>query len=303
MGDRPPGLDLRTGSPFGPGPADREGQIAALLAVQPAGDGSILAGAPEPGNRDAVDPDRRRQAPLPRGPDRAGDVVTVIGRALPFDQLPRSGAGHLAEGHDLQADPEIAADLAEARAAGILETDPAEAWGNAAIPGFGSAARRGRRSSTRTRPVPRSRRRPRPRWPSGRSRSRRTSSSSPRPMTSRWSSPSAPRQRRVAPPPVVPRRPARRRARDRVGDGPRDHGRPGGVRPVTPRARRGLRRRRLVAVVVGSSSSRPTTTSSPCASGSTRPGRTSTSSSSSASTSCRTSSRPSAASWPGSRRC
>jgi hypothetical protein len=34
-------------------------------------------------------------------------------------------------------DPEIAASYAEARAAGILNTDPAEAWGNAAIPGFG----------------------------------------------------------------------------------------------------------------------------------------------------------------------
>jgi hypothetical protein len=31
----------------------------------------------------------------------------------------------------------VAADLAEARAAGLLEDTPAEAWGNAAIPGFG----------------------------------------------------------------------------------------------------------------------------------------------------------------------
>ena len=34
-------------------------------------------------------------------------------------------------------DPEIAADLAEARADGTLVDDPAAAWGNAAIPGFG----------------------------------------------------------------------------------------------------------------------------------------------------------------------
>ena len=33
--------------------------------------------------------------------------------------------------------PEIAADLAEARAAGLLAATPAEAWGNAAIEGFG----------------------------------------------------------------------------------------------------------------------------------------------------------------------
>ena len=35
------------------------------------------------------------------------------------------------------ADPEVFADLAEARAAGLLEDTPQEAWGNAAIEGFG----------------------------------------------------------------------------------------------------------------------------------------------------------------------
>jgi hypothetical protein len=34
-------------------------------------------------------------------------------------------------------DPAIAADLAEAKAAGTLETDPQAAWGNAGIEGFG----------------------------------------------------------------------------------------------------------------------------------------------------------------------
>ena len=38
-------------------------------------------------------------------------------------------------------DPEVAADLAEARAEGTLVDDPAAAWGNAAIPGFGSGGR------------------------------------------------------------------------------------------------------------------------------------------------------------------
>ena len=32
-------------------------------------------------------------------------------------------------------DPEVAGDLAEARAAGLLAATPEEAWGNAAIPG------------------------------------------------------------------------------------------------------------------------------------------------------------------------
>jgi hypothetical protein len=34
-------------------------------------------------------------------------------------------------------DPEVAANIAEAREAGILLADPEDAWGNAAIPGFG----------------------------------------------------------------------------------------------------------------------------------------------------------------------
>jgi hypothetical protein len=34
-------------------------------------------------------------------------------------------------------DPEVAADLAEALANGTLRSSPEEAWGNAAIPGFG----------------------------------------------------------------------------------------------------------------------------------------------------------------------
>jgi len=124
MGDRPPGLDFRTGSPFGPGPADRAGQIASLLTVQRSFDASSLSGG---GGRR-----RYYEARI-----ESGDVVTVIGRALPFDQLADPAWADIAEGADLHADPEVAADLAAARAAGILETDPAEAWGNAAIPGFG----------------------------------------------------------------------------------------------------------------------------------------------------------------------
>ena len=70
-----------------------------------------------------------------------GQTVTIVGRALPFDQLPDPASADIGDAAfgpaDALSDPEIAADLAEARAAGILETDPEEAWGNAAIPGFG----------------------------------------------------------------------------------------------------------------------------------------------------------------------
>jgi hypothetical protein len=79
---------------------------------------------------------------------RPGESVTIVGTALPFDQLPDPDGADLVEGGDgypgamvapyvALEDPEIAADVAAAHAAGILETDPAEAWGNAAIPGFG----------------------------------------------------------------------------------------------------------------------------------------------------------------------
>jgi hypothetical protein len=69
-----------------------------------------------------------------------GDVVTLVGYVEPFDQLPDpTGADDASFGDagDPLADPAIAADLAAARAAGDLADSPEEAWGNAAIPGFG----------------------------------------------------------------------------------------------------------------------------------------------------------------------
>jgi hypothetical protein len=67
-----------------------------------------------------------------------GEAVTVMGQVLPFGDLDDPAAANLVDGSaDPAADPEIAADLAEAREAGILAANPAEAWGNAAIEGFG----------------------------------------------------------------------------------------------------------------------------------------------------------------------
>jgi hypothetical protein len=137
----PPGLLPRTGSAFGPGP-DRDSQIAALLTVRdPAGDpwhrrtpgvptvlghGSIVLGAGS---------GRRHYQEARIDP---GEVVTVMGQVLPFSELDDPASANLVEGSaDPASDPEIAADLAEAREAGILADSPAEAWGNAAIEGFG----------------------------------------------------------------------------------------------------------------------------------------------------------------------
>ncbi|HYO43623.1 MAG TPA: hypothetical protein VES19_10540, partial [Candidatus Limnocylindrales bacterium] len=129
------------GSSYGPGlgaggeaEVDREAAIAALLTVrmpddqlEPAVDrtGSPFGG----GGRDY------EEARL-----EVGDVVTVVGTALPFGHLPDPfGADRMDRATDPLAgldDPLVAAEVARARAAGTLLT-PDEAWGNAAIPGFG----------------------------------------------------------------------------------------------------------------------------------------------------------------------
>jgi hypothetical protein len=144
FGGTPPGLLLRSGPSIGPGEPDREMQVAALLTVNPAlgpvddrgagavawrfgGLGGLRAGTGQVQYHEArIEP---------------GQVVTIVGQALPFDQLPDpvgADVGGSAEGLlGVGGDPEIAADLAAARAAGRLAPDVATAWGNAAIPGFG----------------------------------------------------------------------------------------------------------------------------------------------------------------------
>jgi hypothetical protein len=68
-----------------------------------------------------------------------GDPVTVIGIALPYrDLIDPASADAFVVVDD--RDVEVEGDLAEARAAGLLADSPEEAWGNAAIPGFGIGA-------------------------------------------------------------------------------------------------------------------------------------------------------------------
>ena len=137
FGEEPAGLSMRSGSAVAPAEIDREAAIAALLTVRPAantdlddaGGGSVLGGFSGGSRR------RRRYREARLAP---GDAVTVIGRAMPFSDLADPAEADEASGSGVAADdPEVAADLAEARAAGLLADDPEEAWGNAAIPGFG----------------------------------------------------------------------------------------------------------------------------------------------------------------------
>jgi hypothetical protein len=129
FGEEPPGLLLRTGSAIAAPEPDREASIAALLSVRPVVDARhpLLRGSTERGRR------TYREARLAEG-----DVVTVIGRAMPFSDLSDPTEADVALGSAVAADdPEVAANIAEAREAGLLLADPEDAWGNAAIPGFG----------------------------------------------------------------------------------------------------------------------------------------------------------------------
>jgi hypothetical protein len=134
FGDPPPGLDLRHEAMVAADPVqDRDAAIAELLTVHRPDPGldvdGLGAGAGGNGRR------RYREARL-----EPGDIVTVLGAARPFRQVEDpSGADSLDRlGDPLTglADPTVAAEVAEARAAGELLT-PEEAWGNAAIAGFG----------------------------------------------------------------------------------------------------------------------------------------------------------------------
>ncbi len=129
----PAGLRLRTGPAYRSALPDRDARIAALLSPSPAAVGAgggalaILGAGTARGERHYAE---ARIEP--------GDTVTIVGRALPFGQLVDAAHADEAWGGGVAADdPEVAASIAAARASGTLLDDPREAWGNAAIPGFG----------------------------------------------------------------------------------------------------------------------------------------------------------------------
>lgn len=133
-GDAPPGLHLRVGSAIAAANPSHEDLVAQLLTVRSAGTGSGSLGSGLLGSSGRSR--RYEEARL-----ELGDEVTILGRVLPFGELEDPAAADLdtVAGGPLAAltDPEVAADIEEARAAGLLEGTAEEAWGNAAIPGFG----------------------------------------------------------------------------------------------------------------------------------------------------------------------
>lgn len=141
-GGDPPGLDVNPGAPHRGVVEDRGAQIAALLTVrQPTdhpGEGrdderGFLSAARGAGGLALADPPRRDFEERRLEP---GDTVTIVGSAVPFGDLDDPATADRFDPTLALDDPEVAMNLAEARAAGILAATPEEAWGNAAIPGF-----------------------------------------------------------------------------------------------------------------------------------------------------------------------
>jgi hypothetical protein len=140
-GDDPPGLELNRGATRQPLTEDREAQVAALLTVrQPAGAAGTfdeLVVQEQRGSLGAVMGGGQRTRHYREWRLEPGDTVTLVGSALPFGDLDDPAAADRFDPELPADDPEVAMNLAEAREAGILAATPEEAWGNAAIPGFG----------------------------------------------------------------------------------------------------------------------------------------------------------------------
>ena len=135
MGDEPPGLALRSGPAISSAELDRAAAIAALttMPTSPGFDALAILGGTS--NVHGVGSGRRSHYREDRL--EPGDPVTIVGRAMPFSDLADPAEADIAEGSLAADDPEVSGDIAEAREAGLLADSPEDAWGNAAIPGFG----------------------------------------------------------------------------------------------------------------------------------------------------------------------
>jgi hypothetical protein len=144
--DGPAAVRLNTGPTLiGATEDDREARIAELLTVRGGGPGG--GAGPDGAGWGGTRLGWRSPLGTPAGPRSyaeariaPGDPVTVVGWAMPFASLPDPAGADTSAARDATIppdDPTLLADLAEARAAGRLAATPEEAWGNAAIPGFG----------------------------------------------------------------------------------------------------------------------------------------------------------------------
>jgi hypothetical protein len=138
LGEEPAGLERRRG----PGPASallddpdamtdlqRQAAIDALLTIrppEPSPDIDIGAGLTAQASWRS-----RRYVEARLEP---GETVTIVGHALPWSDVRARAQEALT---DRNLDRAMADDLARARTTGSLAASPEEAWGNAAIPGFG----------------------------------------------------------------------------------------------------------------------------------------------------------------------
>lgn len=128
MGDEPSGLDIRHEGSTQAAETDRATAAMALLTVQDPDESPHRSWFGDRSGRHSY-----RETRL-----EPGDQVTIVGRALPFSDLADPSGADIGSGPDvLLDDPEVAADIAAARATGTLADDASAAWGNAAIPGFG----------------------------------------------------------------------------------------------------------------------------------------------------------------------
>ena len=135
MGDEPPGLAIRTGPAISSAALDRATAIAALTTMPLTREFDPLAILGGTSHAHGVGSGRRSHYHEERL--EPGDPVTIVGRALPFSDLAEPAEADIAEGSLAADDPEVSGDIAEAREAGLLADSAEDAWGNAAIPGFG----------------------------------------------------------------------------------------------------------------------------------------------------------------------
>lgn len=142
-GDDPPGLARRSGSAYASW-LDRDAETMTELERDAAAQALLTVQRPAPSTigTDRVESAATWSAYLTNESGRRyrearlepGQTITIMGQAWPWGDVRESV---LAWNPSDNIERDIAGDIAAARARGVLVASPQEAWGNAAIPGFG----------------------------------------------------------------------------------------------------------------------------------------------------------------------